>query len=309
MWTTRRDFEVTLFGSYELCGLKRARKHGSMGSVLWQVRADEKIEVPSTTIVGLSVLDDLISDAILWFNCFSALIPQYVRVCAGKTDADLFRCLSALGMKLVQDSIVTRDLIRGGYDVQARNLLRSINEHVNTIYYICIVPNVCGEFMLTQDEESANTFWYKHIRKARKVIDAKVKQILNVENFSHYRDDCQKILSTAHHPSYWAACNCFITPHKGDNMLYYICGIPSDNSFFTGRLLFYMLAELAGCIGALNGDVEKFIVRKRRDLFSKYVVKGRRHLVIMLYALIMNWNAPIFDLSTEMKDFREALSK
>jgi hypothetical protein len=127
---------------------------------------------PKEVLAALSIFDDLLLDAILWTHCLSIRVYQSRSLTKRR---DFKRAIAALFMKVSQDAMVVRNLMAAGYDVQARNLLRSIDEHVDALYYLCLRPDACGEFVQTNDSGSANRFWWQHIRHARSVIETELK--------------------------------------------------------------------------------------------------------------------------------------
>jgi hypothetical protein len=173
-------------------------------------------------------------------------------------------------------------LIQEGFDTQAKNLLRSIDEHVEAIYYLSIKPEVAEEFVSAQDEKSANQFWHNHIKRSRKIIDdaikGKLKSHAEFTELREFRFEERKTLSMAHHPSYVAATVSFFVPYDSVNVTKYIFGLPSEASYRTGRLLFYILGEMAMFLGFLNDDMKKIISRRRRGLLQRLVRQGQRHL-------------------------------
>src|ERR1700730_14048397 len=100
MWRTRTDFEADFFASYRKSGLQRAREIVPMGSVLIGEQARiHKIKLPRKVSIALSVLDDLIFDAILWHHSLVMLFwgqkPTSTRF--------FHRAMMALFMRVVQD--------------------------------------------------------------------------------------------------------------------------------------------------------------------------------------------------------------
>ena len=209
----------------------------------------------------------------------------------------------ALSRRVAQDAMVVRRLICEGYDVQARNLLRSLDEHLGAIYYLCLKPGACSKFIAAQTEKSANKFWWAHIRGSRKVVEDALSKIVGpefVQEMSIFRRSEWSMLSSAHHPSYAACTVPFMVPYSDVNASKYIFGAPSEYSYRTGKLLYYMLAEAALFIGALNKDIGGLIKRKRGPALQAFVRRGQLHLVTMLLQLAANWRCPLFDASSEM---------
>src|SRR5688572_29844511 len=135
MWRTKKDFEKSLKDSYKRFGLP-VQKLG-LGAELREFRRLHDPKGVPVAERGLAVLDVLVTDAILWCFLFSMV---FFRERATVSDKSLRQALWSLSNLIVQDSIVIRDLINSGFDLQARNLLRSLDEHLDVIYYICIHP-------------------------------------------------------------------------------------------------------------------------------------------------------------------------
>jgi hypothetical protein len=120
MWSTEADFQNDFYRSYKEARLGDYVKPGEvLGSIIWAIRSSQEITVPQSTKSGLSVINNLLSDAIFWFASFHMTLEDKERA------STLFSSIFALTLKITQDSIVVRDLIVRGYDLQARNLVRS----------------------------------------------------------------------------------------------------------------------------------------------------------------------------------------
>jgi hypothetical protein len=213
-------------------------------------------------------------------------------------------------MKVSQDSMVVRNLIVVGYDVQARNLLRSIDEHVDAIYYLCLRPEACDKFVLTIDDKSSNAFWYEHIRGARKFIDGELRRKSGgdvFQEFSRYKKSEREMFSSAHHPSYVASTVPFLAPYGSVRAFDYLFGTPNEFSYRTGAFLFFLLVEMAMMLGYLDADLTQIIKSRSRDPVREFIRKGHPHLVRMLLFLSKNNDAPIFSESKLMGDFIKTL--
>jgi hypothetical protein len=295
MWTTEADFHDELYRSYKDAKLTDYAVPGhALGSVVWAVRESEEIIIPQSTKRGLSIVDYLLSDAIFWVAAFHmTLIANN-----GEKATPLFRTIFALTLKVTQDSVVVRDLIVRGYDLQARNLVRSIGEHIDAIYYLCLHPEACDEFVRTEDEEGANQFWHRHLKKARGAIDKKLMQMIEtpnasiIEKFSEFRRQEGETFSAAHHPSFWVCLASQYIPNSSGNIFFNMFGIPSDYSFRTGKYLFYSLAECAVLMPIFCKPIGDHILSlEELDPFRVYVRRGVPHLISMIFAVIENWDA------------------
>jgi hypothetical protein len=310
VWQSRKDFEVDFFRSYRISRLQRGKKIVPIGSTIIVREAKRhKEHVPRKVAAALSVLDDLNLDAIFWFQSLIALLLKRV-----DTDKSAFhRSIFALLMRVTQDAMVIRNLICSGFDVQARNLLRSMEEHVDTIYYLCLKPEASEEFVHADDDVKANQFWYAHIRGSRKVIDRilgeRLKAKVELAELQQFRLEERKMLSTAHHPSYMAVTIPFFVPYERVNVTKFIFGFPSEFSYRTGMLLFYILAELCLYLSFLNKDMKEIIEYKGRDILQTVVRKGQNHLAIMLLHLVRNWRSPLFSRTAAMVEFLDGLRR
>jgi len=115
----RRAFESDLFASYKAAGLPIRRI--PMGRAILESEAKKRAHrLPKKIADSLSVLDDLMLDAIVWFHSVAMTIWNE----RPPLDQHFSRAIMALAMRVAQDAMVIRNLIQGGFDVQARNLLR-----------------------------------------------------------------------------------------------------------------------------------------------------------------------------------------
>lgn len=307
-WKSKKGFERDLFASYKMFELQPDGLNVPFGSSLFSYQQkNHKVSLPKRASAGLSILDALMMDAIIWHHSFAMLLLNRV-----KSQSQTFeRAIFALHMKIAQDALVVRNLILAGYDVQAKNILRSIDEHVDTVYYLCLKPELASEFVLTNDEKSANEFWWRHIRKSRKVIDVEIAKISGAggssEKFSEFKATEREFLSASHHPSYWASTMSFMAPYRSTSFTNHLFGLPSEYSYRTGKFLFYVLAELALCSGILNKEIRECIARAGDDPLQRVVRRGCGHLTNMFVLTIANWNAPVFGFSSAMDKFLAGL--
>ena len=310
MWRSRRAFEADYFASYKESGLQDGPKYQPMGATIIGMGARRKApKLPRKVAAALSVLDDLILDAIIWYH-------SVVMVLWNKPpDLDKYfdRAIMALFMRVAQDSMVVRNLMEAGFDIQARNLLRSIEEHVDAIYFLCLQPAACEQFVRTEDGERANRFWWEHLRGARKVINKAflkiVKEDAYVRELVEFRNQERSMLSAAHHPSYVACTMPFISPYSSMNETRYLFGLPSEYSLRTGKLLFYVLAEAAVVSGILNKEMDRLTIGGREADVDRLIRQGRKHLAMMLLLVVKNWSCPLFGTSKQFEALMKRLPK
>jgi hypothetical protein len=310
MWRGRKSFEADLFASYRAAGLQEGQETFSpMGATLIDQAATDIGKLPKKVAAALSALDDLMLDAIIWYHSVVMVFWN----AQPASDQHFDRAMMALFMRVAQDAMVVRNLIQAGFDVQAKNILRSIEEHVDTIYLLCIQPSLCEDFVRADDEESINQFWWKHLRNARKTAHKAlveiVKEDAHLREFIEFRKSERALLSSAHHPSYIACTMPFMSLY-GSNETRYLYGSPSEWSFRTGKLLFYILAEAALFTTLLNGDMKRLIREGRKDHpLEDFVRRGLQHLATMLMFLVKNWSCPLFGTSTQFEAWMQRIPK
>ena len=186
-------------------------------------------------------------------------------------------------------------------------------EHVDAIHLLCIHPPLCEGFIRADDDESINQFWWKHLRNARKTVHKALLEKAKVDaellELFEFRESERATLSSVHHPSYVACIIPFMSPY-GSNETRYLYGLPSEWSFRTGKLLFYILAEGALFTTFLNEDLGRLIKEGRKDdPLHDLVRRGLQHLATMLLLLVKNWDCPLFGKSTQCEAWLQHLPK
>jgi hypothetical protein len=308
LWRNRKDFERDLKTSYKASKWNEVDPNVPFGRELvnYQVK-NHKPRLPKKVATVLSVLNDLVLDAIVWHHSFAMLLMNRN---SGQLNS-LERSLLVLQMKIVQDAFVVRNLMLSGFDIQAKNILRSIDEHVDLACYLCVKPEAAEEFVSTEDGETANVFWWRHVRGARKVIDSALDKIVknddSIKELRQFKSQEREMLSAAHHPSFLATTP-IIVPYAQNNASMYMFGFPTEYSYRTGKLLFFLLAQAALFVGVLNEDIRRLIEEGSEEL-QETVERGRVHLGAMALRLAANWDAPIFDNSPAMLRYLRSLAK
>jgi hypothetical protein len=79
----------------------------------------------------------------------------------------LQKCRIAIGASVVSLSLSLRKLAIDGHDVAARDVMRSLREYVDVLALLSIRPELCDEFIDTQDEKNSNSFWFKYVAKGK----------------------------------------------------------------------------------------------------------------------------------------------
>lgn len=146
--------------------------------------------------------------------------------------------------------IAIRKLVLIGHDLPAKQVLRSLIEHMDLLNLLWLKPELVEEFRATKDDDAANHFWHKNISKKklrRQTRDLLLKDVDPdaVTEWRKFRDAEEKVLGSAVHPS---AIGCWMATSPAgvhpDIDLPGFMGVRSENSIRTLRCAFASSWEL-----------------------------------------------------------------
>ena len=151
---------------------------------------------------------------------------------------------------ILNHTLAIRQLCMTGFDLSAKQVLRSLIEYVELLMLFDKDPKILKEYPVTDELEDANRFWHLHLSrgKARKRLfaeseDSKYRIKWN-KLLTEWWEEERKILGASVHPSRaacWAAYTACIDPESpGAGFL----GSVSINSVRTVRVTVMTLAEL-----------------------------------------------------------------
>lgn len=171
----------------------------------WQKLAGDSLPLEPTkqVMAWIEIYDQFLS----WLISYN-IIYQYCCL-QGFCLASLDKCRMSIGAAVISYAISLRKLAIDGHEVPARHIMRSLREYVDVLALLTIKPELSDNFILTQDEKSANDFWWKHIAKKKigdeirrhrnnmlgKAVYTPIDEWKKSENFS---------LQMVSHPSYMA---------------------------------------------------------------------------------------------------------
>lgn len=147
-------------------------------------------------------------DCLLWSTSLSKALVETMMAKKEGVLPPLFTACMLLSSAITSHLFSIRLLVLSGFDVQAKQIARSLSEHVDTLLLLILHPELADEFSLTEDRDRANEFWNKHLRrgKARKALHAEIERIIGDvgEEFSKlkvWRQEEENALSMASHPT------------------------------------------------------------------------------------------------------------
>ena len=118
------------------------------------------------------------------------------------------RSCFAVSCRIVSDSMGIRLLVQNGFDVQAKAMLRSLDECCELLAAFLIKPELTVEFFESQQLEYSRKFWYQHVNKGklRRIIDENIRSMNLPESLlsemAAYRAEERLISLTAKHVSF-----------------------------------------------------------------------------------------------------------
>jgi hypothetical protein len=190
------------------------------------------------------VIDSLISWYVVLAVCFSRA-ARGRRTSSPRTNIELGSFFLVLGA-IVNYAIAISRLCAPGFDLPAKQVLRSLIEYTELLTLFDVQPELLREFHAKQDVEDANKFWHAYLSKgkARKKIENAFANKMD-EYFLGVRDwrsQEKTVLNAATHPSH-IACFAAFTGFAGTGVGF--LGAPTDASVRTLYLSSHALFETA----------------------------------------------------------------
>jgi hypothetical protein len=211
---------------------------------------------------------EILDEYLCW--CISyTMVMQYA--VSKRRPTDLLRSFLAIGAAIVSLTASIRKLVLEGQELPSRHLMRCLREYVDLQCILQMNPGLCEQFIKTQDEISANTFWYQHLsnNKFKKSLSSKDINREAVTEYRSWRDCEDKVFAMASHASYGASASLVLFPRIGEKPediydWFGFLGIRSTNSVRTVEYAIHTLDHYAAIcvVPALIPEMEqdKFIM-------------------------------------------------
>jgi hypothetical protein len=142
--------------------------------------------------------------------------------------------------------LAVRRLVLSGFDAAAKQLVRTLVEHLDLATLLTISPELMEPFSQTDTPEASNHFWHSNIArgKAKRVIGqhAQISDVY-LRELERWRREEESILSMTAHPSILASAMTLLTPGATEGDFWFgFFGAKTDSSNRT--LQYAMLASL-----------------------------------------------------------------
>jgi len=187
-------------------------------------------------------------------------------------------------------------LVLSGFDVPAKQVLRSFVEHLDVLNLLVLRPELAEEFQRAETPEASNEFWNRYVRrgKVRKDLYGEIASALGddqsaIEEWRSWRREEDTILSMAAHPT---SIGCFMSicvPGADESEAWLgLFGAKGDVSTRTLRYAIYALTDLLVMHYFPFGEQGHFdrpavIEFDPNDEFHRHVKDGRKVLFGLLH--------------------------
>lgn len=185
---------------------------------------------------------------LIWFVKYTDVLAiSFFSVSIDKKADRKHNVITLICWRICAEIIAIRKLVLEGLDVPAKQILRAMSENLDALGLAALSEEFCEDFVNDQEVEHANKTWYKHISKgkARKLIQEGLPLNIRdiIDELEMYRDQEEKVLSAAAHPSYISS---FVSlfPEFDENRDSDNIGISSVFSPFSLRTLRYCAYRL-----------------------------------------------------------------
>lgn len=245
---------------------------------------------------------------LLYDECLSWLVSLWLVLAARLYDKEQSKRSDVAAYIVLLSSIIStlfsaRHLVIAGYDVQARQIVRSLREHADLFIAMYLDKSLIPLFLKTDTPERGNQFWHSKIskRKLRKRIDKHWKDELGLgdtyQAISEWRDEEESVLSMAAHPTMMSGFMATAVPGFKETQPW--PGIFGARGATSIRTLAYAIFSV-GDLALLVDDVP-FKPHERRPPIVRYdkeselhvhVENGRRFVAQILLYVSINQDEP-----------------
>lgn len=180
-----------------------------------------------------------------------------------------------------------RRLVCVGLDIQAKQLVRALAEHLDLCMLLALKPELADDFLETDRQETANRFWFQNMakRKARKFINNSLVKAIGdaaVTRYSDWRTEEDNVLSMAIHPTFMS-CTMAGAPESDENPRDWIgwFGFKTENSVRTLRYAILASVEFlaVGYPILFDDNDERLFDFREKDEFNRHMKYGRNVLI------------------------------
>ena len=299
------DVEALIASSWKTeAEVREAKRPGLNMSTIIEVADEENLnKLPTTVKNWLAVYDEVGAWVVnLSTLMMSTAMNDGVQLTPFQSSVT---CLTGI---ISAQIIAIRRLVVSGLDVQAKQLLRILTEHVDVVSALSADPQLAAEFALTVDGDTANMFWHRHVKggRLRKLLFAKLETTMGPElaaELIEFVKQEEKVLSMGIHPS-MAAAQMACLP---------VSGVPEQPFYFGffGKATIFSERTLSYAVLYLTLYVATGFVPEKRDVdyasaagqligpIQEHVLRGRTAVLCLVARLIPHFRDPALKCDLE----------
>jgi hypothetical protein len=200
--------------------------------------------IPNDIALWLVLLDEAIG---FWFAVWGNYKEQ-----VEKSPADLSVCLMALAGRVFQDMVCIREMITGGFSVQANVVARSLVESIDVMHLLNSRPDLAERFKTVIDNQASSKFWHEHCSrdKIHKIVKSRWRWFCEEDEaaaaaFHDKREDYLDITGMSVHPGFGASLTTFMdsSASESESIFDIALGSVSHMSKFTMHLILWRVFE------------------------------------------------------------------
>jgi hypothetical protein len=194
--------------------------------------------IPDDIAIWLILFDEAVA---FWFAIWGNYKEQI-----SKPPTELSICLVALSGRVFQDMICVRELITGGFSVQANVVARSLIEAIDVMHLLNSRSELAHNFRSVNDNEGSSKFWHEYCSrdKIHKIVKSRWRWFLEdneevVTTFHAQREGYLDLTGMSVHPSFAASLTTFMDTdgEESESIFDTVVGSVSHMSKFTMHLI------------------------------------------------------------------------
>lgn len=188
----------------------------------------------------------------LWTMYFEKFMPAEGAESSAQPKDTLSICLMVLAGRVFQDLVCIREMIAGGFSVQANVVARSLVESIDVMHLLNSRPDIAEEFKNIETNEESSRFWHQYCSrdKIHKIVKARWLWFCEGDgdvaaSFYEQRQDYLDITGMSVHPSFAASFTTFMDSSSDDaqNIFKTVMGSVSPMSKFAMHLILLRIFE------------------------------------------------------------------
>ncbi|MFG1203659.1 hypothetical protein V5F29_14820 [Xanthobacter aminoxidans] len=142
-------------------------KHYPGGAMIYNIARHSRARSSRKKLHQLDTWVSIYDEYTSWFHSVSISLQDPLKTDRYNEKLYLNRSLLVLSVRIFSDLLAIRSLCLDGFDVQAKNILRSTVENIDVLCAIIIDPDISEKFCDANDPIKSNEFWHRFVSKGK----------------------------------------------------------------------------------------------------------------------------------------------